>query len=58
MSRRSESLSAGSADVVEEITRVVIVKAQRERGFVARAMRCDSTVVEADPIARSDGGCG
>lgn len=35
-------------DVVEEITRAVIVKATRERRFVARAVRCDSTVVEAD----------
>jgi IS5 family transposase len=36
------------AEVVEEITRVLIVKAQREKRFTARAMRCDSTVVEAD----------
>jgi transposase, IS5 family len=35
-------------DVVDEITRVLIVKAQREKRFSARAMRCDSTVVEAD----------
>jgi transposase, IS5 family len=35
-------------DVVDEITRVLITKAQREKRFRARAMRCDSTVVEAD----------
>jgi IS5 family transposase len=35
-------------DVVDEITRVLIVKAQREKRFVARAMRCDSTVIESD----------
>jgi IS5 family transposase len=32
--------------VVDEITRVVIGKAQRETRFVARAVRVDSTVVE------------
>src|SRR5262245_8527831 len=31
-------------EVVEEITRVLIAKAQREKRFIARAMRCDSTV--------------
>jgi transposase, IS5 family len=36
------------SEVVEEITRAVIVKATHERRFVARAARCDSTVVEAD----------
>jgi transposase, IS5 family len=41
-------------DVVDEITRVLIVKARRERRFVARAMRCDSTVVEADVRWPSD----
>jgi IS5 family transposase len=41
-------------DVVDQITRVVIGKAQRERRFVARAMRCDSTVVEADVRWPSD----
>jgi hypothetical protein len=35
-------------EVVEEITRVVITKATRERRFVTRAARCDSTMVEAD----------
>jgi len=39
---------------VEEITRVLIDKAQRERRFTARAMRCDSTVVEADVRWPSD----
>src|SRR3954471_24209 len=34
--------------VVDEITRAVIAKATRERRFVARAARIDSTVVEAD----------
>lgn len=43
-------------DVVAEISRVVIAKAQRERRFVARAMRCDSTVVEADVRWPSDAG--
>ena len=36
------------ADVVDEITRLVIGRELRERRFVARAMRVDSTVVEAD----------
>jgi IS5 family transposase len=36
------------ASVVQEITRMVIEKAQRETRFVARAARIDSTVVEAD----------
>jgi len=34
--------------VVDEITRAVITKATRERRFVARAARIDSTVIEAD----------
>ncbi|WP_324336308.1 transposase [Baekduia sp.] len=35
-------------DVVDEITRAVIDKATRERRFIARALRIDSTVVESD----------
>jgi IS5 family transposase len=35
-------------EVVDEITRLVIGREVRERRFVARAMRVDSTVVEAD----------
>jgi IS5 family transposase len=36
-------------EVIEQITRAVIAKATSgERRFVARAVRCDSTVVEAD----------
>jgi IS5 family transposase len=35
-------------DVVDEITRLVISRELAERRFVARAMRVDSTVVEAD----------
>jgi IS5 family transposase len=42
------------AEVVEEITRVVIAKAQRETRFRARAARVDSTVVEADIRYPSD----
>jgi IS5 family transposase len=41
-------------DVVAEITRMVIEKAQRETGFIARAARIDSTVVEADIRYPSD----
>lgn len=41
-------------EVVEEITRVVISEAARERRFVARAARCDSTVVEGDVRFPSD----
>jgi transposase, IS5 family len=44
------------ADVVDEITRAVIDLAQREQRFVARAVRCDSTVVEADIRYPSDAG--
>ncbi len=43
-------------EVVDEITRVLIETARRERRFVARAMRCDSTVVEADVRWPSDAG--
>ena len=42
------------AGVVQEITRVVISKAQRETRFRARAVRIDSTVVEADIRYPSD----
>jgi transposase, IS5 family len=35
-------------EVVADITRMVIEKAQRETRFIARAARIDSTVVEAD----------
>ena len=42
------------AEVVEEITRMVIEKAQRETRFTARAARIDSTVVEADIRYPSD----
>jgi len=41
-------------EVVEEITRIVIAKAQRETRFRARAARVDSTVVEADIRYPSD----
>jgi IS5 family transposase len=43
-------------DVVAELTRVVIGKAQRETRFVARAVRIDSTVVEADICYPTDAG--
>jgi IS5 family transposase len=43
-------------DVVAELTRVVIGKAQRETRFVARAVRIDSTVVEADICYPNDAG--
>src|SRR5207245_6807264 len=36
------------AEVVAELTRLLIAKAQRETRFRARAVRIDSTVVEAD----------
>jgi IS5 family transposase len=42
------------ASVVQEITRMVIEKAQRETRFIARAVRIDSTVVEADIRYPSD----
>ena len=41
-------------EVVDDITRALIAKAQRERRFMARAMRCDSTVIEADVRWPSD----
>jgi transposase, IS5 family len=41
-------------ETIEEITRVLIEKALRERRFVGRAMRVDSTVVEADVRWPSD----
>ena len=41
-------------EVVDEITRAVIGKAQRETRFLARAARIDSTVVEADVRYPSD----
>jgi transposase, IS5 family len=41
-------------EVVAELTRVVIGKAQRETRFRARAVRIDSTVVEADIRYPSD----
>jgi IS5 family transposase len=41
-------------EVIEEITRAVITSATAERSFVARAARCDSTVVEADVRYPSD----
>jgi transposase, IS5 family len=42
------------AEVVNEITRMVIQTAQRETRFTARAARIDSTVVEADIRYPSD----
>jgi IS5 family transposase len=44
------------ADVVEDLTRALVEKATRERRLVVRAMRCDSTVVEADVRWPSDAG--
>jgi IS5 family transposase len=44
------------AGVVNELTRCVIAKAQRETRFRARAVRIDSTVVEADVRYPSDSG--
>jgi transposase, IS5 family len=41
---------------VNELTRVVIGKAQRETRFAARAVRIDATVVEADIRYPTDGG--
>jgi transposase, IS5 family len=43
-------------EVLAELTRVVIGKAQRETRFVARAVRIDSTVVEADIRYPTDAG--
>ena len=45
----------GSA-VVDELIRHLIDKARRERRFRPRAMRCDSTVVEADVRYPTDAG--
>ena len=42
------------AETVNEITRLVITKAQRETRFHARAVRVDSTVIEADIRYPSD----
>jgi transposase, IS5 family len=42
-------------ETVQELTRAVIGKAQRETRFRARAVRIDSTVVEADIRYPSDG---
>jgi transposase, IS5 family len=42
-------------EVIAELTRVVIGKAQRESRFAARAVRIDSTVVEADIRYPADG---
>ena len=42
------------AETVNEITRLVIAKAQRETRFTGRAVRVDSTVIEADIRYPSD----
>jgi hypothetical protein len=42
------------SEVVEDLTRCVIAKAQRETRFQARAVRIDSTVVEGDVRYPSD----
>src|SRR5438552_4702582 len=44
------------AETVAELSRVVIGKAQRETRFRARAVRIDSTVVEADVRYPTDAG--
>jgi IS5 family transposase len=44
------------AEVVHELTRVVIAKARREKRFRPRAARIDSTVVEADVKYPTDAG--
>ena len=44
------------ADTVNELTRVLIVKAVREKRFRARAVRIDSTVIEADVEYPTDAG--
>ena len=41
-------------ETVDEITRLVIAKAQRETRFMGRAVRVDSTVIEADIRYPSD----
>jgi transposase, IS5 family len=43
-------------ETLNELSRVVIGKAQRETRLVARAVRIDATVVEADIGYRTDGG--
>jgi transposase, IS5 family len=43
-------------EVIEDLTRVVVGKAQRETRFKARAVRIDSTVVEADVRYPTDSG--
>ena len=43
-------------EMVDEITRAVIGKAQRETRFRARAVRIESTVVEADVRYPTDSG--
>jgi len=42
------------SEVIDQITRLVIAKAQRETRFVGRAVRVDSTVIEADIRYPSD----
>ncbi len=44
------------AEAVTEMTRALIVKAARERRFGVRAVRIDSTVVEADVTYPTDAG--
>jgi transposase, IS5 family len=44
------------ADTVNELARVLIVKAVREKRFRARAVRIDSTVIEADVKYPTDAG--
>jgi IS5 family transposase len=44
------------AEVVAELSRLLIAKAQREKRFRARAVRIDSTVVEADVRYPTDAG--
>jgi IS5 family transposase len=44
------------AETVSELTRALIVKATRERRFRARAVRIDSTVIEADIKYPTDAG--
>ena len=44
------------ADTVNDLTRVLIVRATREKRFRARAVRIDSTVIEADAKYPTDSG--
>ena len=44
------------AETVSELTRAMIVKATRERRFRPRAVRIDSTVIEADVKYPTDAG--